>query len=118
MYRAHAGEFVDSFNFFGRLNGWTPLGDRALVVWTRPSEAFLLELSGPCPDLEYTPTIGLTSNMSRVHARFDKVLVRSTGSINLPCHIQTIRTLDIKAVRASEKELREARVEEREASAE
>ena len=115
LYRAHAGDPVPSFNFFGSLNGWTPLGDSALVVRTKPNEAFLLELSGPCQDLEYTPAIGLTSQMNRVHARFDKVLVRSSVGPNMPCIIQTIRPLDIKAVRASEKELREASVQEREA---
>ena len=62
LYQSHAGEPVGSFNFFGRLNGWTPLGDSALVVWTKPSEAWLLDLSGPCQDIEYTPAIGLTSN--------------------------------------------------------
>ena len=50
-------------------------GDSALAVWTRPSEAYLLELSGPCPDLSYA-AIGLTSSMGRVSSRFDKVLVR------------------------------------------
>lgn len=113
LYRANAGEPVGSFNFLGRINGWTPLGSSALAVWTRPNEAFLLELFGPCQDLEYTTAIGLTSSANRVYARFDKVLVRSSSSINMPCNIQTIRPLDIKALRASEKELREASVEER-----
>lgn len=117
LYRAHAGEPVGSFNFFGRLNGWAPLGDGALAVWTKPNEGWLLELTGPCPDLGFTQTIGLTSNMNRVYARFDKVLVRSTGSINVPCHIQTIRPLNVKAIKASEQELREARIEAREAGA-
>ncbi|MDR6991466.1 DUF6491 family protein [Luteimonas sp. 3794] len=103
LYDAHAGEAVDHFRYFGSINGWTPLGESALAVWTRPSEAWLLDLSGPCQDLTFTPAIGLTSNMSRVSARFDKVLVRSRSSINIPCHIQQIRPLDIKAVRAAEK---------------
>lgn len=115
LYRSHAGAPVGSFSFFGRINGWTPLGDSALVVWTKPSEAWLLELSGPCQDMAYTPAIGLTSNMNRVHARFDKVIVNSPGSMNIPCFIQQIRPLDVKAVRASEQELREAKVQEREA---
>lgn len=115
LYRAHAGEPVDSFQFFGQINGWTPLGDSALVVRTRPSEAWLLDLTGPCQDLEFTPAIGLTSNMSRVHARFDKVLVGGGGSISMPCYIQQIRPLDVKALRESEQQLREARVQEREA---
>ena len=117
LYQSHSGAPVDSFNYFGRINGWTPLGDSALVVWTKPNEAWLLNLTGPCQDLEYTPAIGLTSSMSRVYARFDKVLVNSPGSMNIPCHIQQIRPLDVKAVRASEQELREAKVQEREATA-
>lgn len=104
LYDAHAGEAVDHFRYFGSINGWTPLGDSALAVWTRPSEAWLLDLSGPCQDLAFTNAIGLTSSMGRVNARFDKVLVRSTGSINMPCHIRQIRPLDVKAVRAAVKQ--------------
>ncbi|TWT18519.1 hypothetical protein FQY83_14160 [Luteimonas marina] len=118
LYRAHAGEPVDNFSYFGSINGWTSLGDSALAVWTRPGEAWLLELQGPCMDLSSTPVIGLTSNMNRVHARFDKVMVRSPGSMNIPCHIGQIRPLDVKTLRTSEKELREARAEEREAAKE
>lgn len=103
LYDAHAGEAVNHFRYFGSINGWTPLGDSALAVWTRPSEAWLLDLSGRCQDLTSTSAIGLTSNMSRVNARFDKVLVRSRASVSIPCHIQQIRPLDIKAIRAAEK---------------
>lgn len=116
LYRSHTGAPVDSFSFFGRINGWAPIGDSALVVWTKPNEAWLLDLSGPCQDIEYTPAIGLTSSMNRVYARFDKVLVNRPGSMNIPCFIQQIRPLDVKAVRASEQELREAQVQEREAA--
>ncbi|KAG0735845.1 hypothetical protein G6F24_018574 [Rhizopus arrhizus] len=51
LYRAHAGAQQNDMQFFGSLNGWTELGDSALAVWTRPSEAYLLELNGPCQDL-------------------------------------------------------------------
>ena len=104
LYEAHAGAPVSSFRYFGSLNGFTPLGDSALVIWTRPREAWLLDLSGSCPDLPYTNAIGLTSSMGRVSARFDKVLVRSFGSINIPCQIREIRPLDVKAIRAAEKQ--------------
>ncbi|KLJ01117.1 DUF6491 family protein [Luteimonas sp. FCS-9] len=107
LYDAHAGAPADHFRYFGQINGWTPLGDSALAVWTRPSEAWLLDLSGPCQNLAFTPAIGLTSTMSRVDARFDKVLVRDRGTISLPCHIRQIRPLDVKAVRAAEKQNRE-----------
>lgn len=118
LYQAHAGEPVNSFGYFGSINGWTPLGDSALAVWTKPREAWLLELRGQCPDLSFAPVIGLTSNMNRVHAGFDKVIVRSPGAMNIPCYIGQIRPLDVGALRASEKELREARAEEREAAKE
>lgn len=103
LYEANAGESVDHLRYFGTINGWTPLGDSALALWTRPSEAWLLDLSGTCQDLTFTNAIGLTSSMNRVNARFDKVLVRSRGAINIPCHIQQIRPLDVEAIRAAEK---------------
>jgi len=118
LYRAHAGAPQKDMQFFGSLNGWTELGDSALAVWTRPSEAYLLELNGPCQDLSYATSIGLTSRMNRVSAPFDKVLVRDpTAGPRMPCFIKTIRKLDVKALRASEQELRQAQVQEREESA-
>lgn len=115
LYRAHSGEPVDSFNYFGRINGWTPLGDEALVVWTRPTEAFLLELFGPCRDLTFAPAISLSNQMSRVSARFDSVipLGGGVGPINIPCRIETIRPLQVKALKEAQRELREARMVER-----
>jgi len=118
LYRAHAGPPQKDMQIFGTLNGWTELGDSALAVWTRPSEAYLLELAGPCTDLSSAPAIGLTSRMGRVSAPFDKVLVRDpTGGPRVPCFIKTIRKLDVKSLRAEEKEMRQAQVQEREESA-
>ena len=102
LYRSHAGEPVRSFHFFGRLDSWTPLGDRVVAVWTRPREAWLLDLDGPCNGLQYTVAIGLTSSAGTVNARFDKVLVRDGGPMNLPCIIQSIRPLDVAAIKAAE----------------
>jgi len=116
LYRAHAGPPQNSMQYFGSLNGWTELGDSALAVWTRPSEAYLLELRGPCYGLSYATAIGLTSQMGQVSSRFDKVLVRDPNSgPSVPCFIGSIRRLDVKALRASEQELRQAQVQEREA---
>ena len=116
IYRAHAGPPQQDLQYFGSLNGWTELGDSALAVWTRPSEAYLLELRGPCDGLSYAPAIGLTSQMGRVSSRFDKVLVRdTTGGPRVPCFINSIRKLDVPALRASEKERREAEMADRDA---
>ena len=115
LHRAQAGEPVKDFRYFGTINGWTPLGDSALVVWTKPSEAFLLELYGPCSSLEYAPAITLSNTMGRVAARFDSVNVRGGGSSNMdiPCRIQTIRLLDVKGLKQAQQELREAKLVER-----
>mgnify|MGYP007112213923 CR=1 FL=1 len=114
LYRAHAGAPVKDFQYFNSLNGWTELGDSALAVWTRPSEAYLLELSGPCLDLSFSPAIAVTNQFGRVSARFDSVRVVGAGAgPHIPCRIETIRPLDVKALKVAEKELREAKAVER-----
>ncbi len=114
LYRAHAGAPLREFRYVDRLGGWTALGKGALAVWTRPNEAYLLELAGPCNDLDFASAISLTHRMDRVAARFDDVVVLGgPNTIRLPCRIESIRALDVKAVRASEKQLREVKLEER-----
>ncbi len=107
LYRANAGPPVPSFQHFGSINGWTPLGDSAIAIWTRPSQAYLLELYGPCSDIEFTPVISVTNNTGRTYARFDKVIARNRSSIDMPCNIKEIRPLDVKAVRQAEKVARD-----------
>ena len=118
LYKAHAGEPVKSFQYLGHLKGWTPLGDTALAVWTKPTQAYLLELYGPCNDLEFAPAISLSSIANSVSARFDNVYVHGGGapSMRLPCRIETIRALDVKALKQAQKDLREAQLVEREAA--
>ncbi|MEB1530511.1 DUF6491 family protein [Xanthomonas sp. WHRI 7945] len=115
LYRANAGAPVRHFQYFNRLSGWTALGDSALAVWTRPNQAYLLELSGRCMDLDFAPSIAITHFGNRVSARFDDVIVfgGSARTIRLPCRIQSVRPLDVKALRMSEKELREAKMQAR-----
>ena len=50
-------------------------------------------------------------------ARFDKVYVLGGGGgIRIPCRIETIRPLDVKALKQAQREMREAKVVEREAA--
>ncbi len=111
LYRAHAGAPVKDFRYYGSLNGWTELGDSALAVWTKPSEAWLLSLSGPCLDLSFAPAITVTNMMGQVSAKFDRVIVHGNGpGMSIPCRIDTIQPLDVKALRSSERQLREAKI--------
>ena len=113
MYLEHAGASVPHFSYFGSLNGWTPLGKEALAVWTRPNEAYLLQLAGPCPDLDFAPAISISETMHQVSARFDRVTPLGRGSMTIPCQIREIRQIDAKALKQAEKDLREAKTETR-----
>lgn len=114
MYRTHAGEPVKDFHYVGSLNGWTPLGDHALAVWTSPSRAYLLELMGPCMGLDFALGISISNQMGVVSARFDKVLVHDSSSpTHFPCRIQEIRPLDVKALKQAQRELRKVEAVQR-----
>jgi hypothetical protein len=110
LYRTHAMPPVESFRYLNRIDGWTPLGDTAVAIWTHPNEAYLLEVDTPCPDLEFAQAIGLTSNSGTVYSRFDKVIPRAGGRTpTLPCPIRQIRPLDVKALKSAEKDIRRQR---------
>ena len=108
LYRAHAGAPVTRFRYLGRFDNWTDLGDTALAIWTRPNEAWLLELGASCSGLSFAHAIGLTSTVGMVSARFDNVLVHNGGVAEIPCRIETIRPLDAKALKAAERAARAA----------
>lgn len=109
LYRSHAGEPVDSIQYLGSYSGWTPLGDKAFALWTRPSQAYLIEVHGPCIGLDFADSIGIRSFGGRISARFDQVYVRGVAGGPSTCQIREIRPLNVKALRADEKRLREER---------
>jgi hypothetical protein len=117
LYRSHAGAPVDSIQYFGSYSGWTPLDDGAFALWTRPGEAWLIEVHAPCNDIAYADTIGFRDLGGRITARFDQVYVGSHSLIPISCTIKEIRPLDVKAIRADEKKLREVRQQEATAQA-
>ena len=114
MYKASAGEPIKDFNYPGSLNGWQPVGDSALAVWTKPREAYLLDLGGPCRDLSYAPAISITNVMGRV-STLDRVRVLGgAGGVGpISCRIVSIRKLDLTKLKAAEADLRKADVETR-----
>jgi hypothetical protein len=97
-YRAATGAPVRSFRFFGSLYSWEPLGDQQLAVYTRPNQAWLLDVPG-CNELPFATAIGLTSNMHEVMTGFDHVL---TGHGNIPCTIMQIRPIDVGKLKAAQ----------------
>ena len=109
LYRNHAGAPVDSIAYLGGYNGWTPLGDGAFALWTRPSQAYLVELFAPCSELDFAETIAFRNLGGRLSAKFDHVYVSNRGLLPISCTIREIRPLDVKAIRLAEKDARAKR---------
>jgi hypothetical protein len=72
------------------------------VVFTTPSDAYLLKVWPPC-DLRFVINrIGLTSTARTIYARLDSITVNAagTGPGPLRCPIDEIRKVDYKRMRA------------------
>lgn len=111
LYVDHAGAPVSSMPLRGQLHGWTALGDEAVVLWTRPREAWLVDLVGRCQDLGYATAIAVNSNFSRLQAHSDSItplgsMVSEVG--RMPCRIRQIRPLDTATLKQAEDGLRQA----------
>lgn len=92
---AIAGKPVPWFTYLS-LNSYEPVGESDVLMFTSPRQAWLLHLYGSCPDLAFGQTVGLTSNLGRVSAGFDQVIVRDSS---IPCRIQQIRPVDSSVLR-------------------
>jgi hypothetical protein len=112
-YDAAAGAPVDHFNFFD-LYSWEPLGVNQVAVYTRPNQAWLLSLYGPCPNLPFATFIGLTSSLHQVSINFDRVL---TGRGEVPCTIAKIQPVDLTKLKDIQTQQRQIHAEERAAAA-
>lgn len=116
LYFAHAGDPVPSFQMtrFLRSTQWTPLGDRALAIWTSQSRGHLLELRNRCPGLAFAQSVSITNAFGTVNARFDSVIPRSgSAAMTQSCRIMRIRPLDGRGIRDAQRELRRAEYSER-----
>jgi hypothetical protein len=99
-YTEYAGEPVKSF-YLGNFDGWNAVSRDQLVVWSGFNKAYLLKLTGYCPDLQFAHQIAITSTGNTVD-RFEKVIVGRDR-----CLINEIRPLDTKQMKADRKLLRE-----------
>jgi len=97
-YTAYAGPPIDRFTWLGRYDSWNYLGNNQLVIFTTPSDAYLITVTPPCTDLPFVQGIGLTSTAGTVSARLDSVLVKGWR-----CQIAEIRQVDYSRMRADMK---------------
>ena len=99
-YTDYAGEPVKSF-YMSHFDGWSVVSKNQLVVWTDLNKAYLLGITGYCPDLQFANAIAVTSSANTVD-KFEKVIVGKDR-----CFIDTIRPLDVKQMKEDRKLLRE-----------
>jgi hypothetical protein len=99
-YTDYAGEPVKSF-YMDNFDGWTVLSKDQLVVWTGMNKAYLLTVTGYCPDLQFANAIAVTSTANTVD-KFEKVIVGRDR-----CFINEIRPLDTKQMKEDRKLLRD-----------
>ena len=96
-YAAYAGESIPEFRYT-QLYNWQRTSDKSLVVWTKPSTAYLLTLRNNCDALagQYSIQIGGVDGIeTRVRAGTDNILVGQ-----LRCKISTIQPLDLARMKA------------------
>jgi hypothetical protein len=105
-YTEYAGEPVKSF-YMGNYDGWSAVSKDQLVVWSGVNKAYLLTVTGYCPDLEFASRIAVTSTGNTVD-KFEKVLVGRDS-----CLIKEIRPIDTKQMKEDRKLLREQTERER-----
>jgi hypothetical protein len=72
-YTDYAGEPVKSF-YMSSFEGWTAISKDQLVVWSGINKAYLLTVTGYCPDLQVAQAIAVTATGNTVD-RVEKVLV-------------------------------------------
>jgi hypothetical protein len=99
-YEAYASRPVKSFTWLGRFDSWEPLGKDRLLVYTRPNEAYLLKVSGPCDVNFAIGPIGITSTNSTVYAGLDSIVVNSGPGGKWQCPIDEIRPIDVRGMKA------------------
>ncbi len=99
-YEAHAGAPVKNFAYRDPMN-WEVVDDTHLLMTMRPTETYLLRLSGLCIKNDRgAPAIRISSQAGRVQAGFDRV---STSDEPSSCRIEEIRPVDMAAVKAADK---------------
>jgi hypothetical protein len=106
-YSAYAGPPIPSFTWFGRFYSFEVLGRDRVVVFTTPSDAYLLKVEpqAGCDFRFVINAIGITSTASTIYAHTDSLTINSaeTGPGRWLCPIEEIRRIDYKRMRADQR---------------
>jgi hypothetical protein len=98
-YAAYAGDPVKEIRYY-QIYNWQRTGKEHLVIWTKPSTAYLLTVPKSCAkliDTRMTIEIGgVASIKGRLQAGSDDVLIG-----DLHCRINEIRPIDMARLKAA-----------------
>ncbi|QIL20105.1 DUF6491 family protein [Thermomonas sp. HDW16] len=102
MYQAHAGAPVKQIRNDDPIS-WDRIDDQHVLLTTRPSEAWLLTVSGSCLDWGSASPVMVLSSTGPYVTKFDHITIPGSP---MSCQIREMQPIDVKAVRAAEAELR------------
>jgi hypothetical protein len=91
-YAAYAGPPVPEISFT-QLYNWQRTGDRSMMIWTKPSTAYLLTLRNNCDALRGRVTVevgGVDGIRGRLQAGSGDVIVGQ-----LRCRVEQIQPVDL-----------------------
>ena len=97
-YAAYAGAPIKEFKF-AQLYNWQRTGDKSMVVWTKPSTAYLLTLANNCDALTGRVTVeigGVDGIQGRLQAGMGDVIIGQ-----LHCRVTQIQPVDLVAMKAA-----------------
>lgn len=95
-YAAYAGDPIPQFTYT-HLYNWQRSSDRSLVVWTKPSTAYLLTLRSAC----YPLSGRMTFHIGGVDS-IDQRLVAGKGEVmvgEMHCRVDRIQPVDLAAMK-------------------
>lgn len=96
-YAAYAGDPIPEFHFT-KLYNWQRTGDRTMVLWTKPSTAYLLTLRNNCDALSGRVTVeigGVDGIEGRLQAGMGDIIVGQ-----LRCRVTAIQPIDLQRMKA------------------
>ncbi len=103
VYFRHAGNEVEQVRY-ASIRGWQAVGDDSILLDLAGRGRYLFTLSANChSDIRFTNSIRLDAQLRGVLTRFDRIIVSGNR-----CRIQSIRPVDMEAVRADLAERDEA----------
>jgi hypothetical protein len=97
---AYAGAPVDSVRYRGT-DSWEALGDHSLLLWETRQRAYFVDVQPTCDEFPWANAIVVDFRNLTLDSKFDSILVGGRH-----CRIEEIRPVDVKALKAAERQAR------------